>query len=239
MFCNIITMAGKGSRFRKAGYNKPKFMIKAGEKTLFEWSMESLLNFRENCKYIFIVREEDMANEFILEKCKEMKIKEFEIKNLKYLTSGQAETAKIAIDDCNENDEIMIYNIDTYINPDFFKKEDIVGDGCIPCFNAPGDHWSFVKLDKNGRAVEVKEKNRISDNASVGAYYFKSAREYKRVYNVYYEGEKNLEKGERYIAPMYNQLIKEGKDVRIIDIPYNEVKCLGTPEELNEFLKNK
>ena len=35
MDCNIITMAGLGSRFRKAGYNVPKFMITAKEKTLF------------------------------------------------------------------------------------------------------------------------------------------------------------------------------------------------------------
>ncbi len=32
---------------------------------------------------------------------------------------------------------------------------------------------------------------------------------------------------------MYNQLIKENKDVRITIIPYEAVKCLGTPEELD------
>ena len=38
----VITMAGLGSRFRKAGYNVPKYMIEVHGKTLFEWSMESL-----------------------------------------------------------------------------------------------------------------------------------------------------------------------------------------------------
>ena len=41
----VITMAGLGSRFRKAGYNVPKYMIEAHGKTLFEWSMESLKGF--------------------------------------------------------------------------------------------------------------------------------------------------------------------------------------------------
>ena len=31
----VITMAGLGSRFRKAGYQVPKYMIEAHEKTLF------------------------------------------------------------------------------------------------------------------------------------------------------------------------------------------------------------
>lgn len=238
MFCNIITMAGLGSRFRKAGYNVPKFMIEAKEKTLFEWSIESLKNFREDAKFLFIVREEDNANDFIKEKCSKMNIKNYEIINLDHLTSGQAETAKIAVDKCNPDDEIMVYNIDTYIDPDYFKRSDILGDGCIPCFNAPGEHWSFVKLDEKGRAIDVREKVKISDNASVGAYYFKSAKEYERIYDSYYKGEENLEKGERYIAPMYNALIKEGKDVRITLIPYEAVKCLGTPEELDVFINS-
>ena len=43
----IITMAGLGSRFRKAGYNCPKYMIEAKGKTLFDWSMDSLLGYNE------------------------------------------------------------------------------------------------------------------------------------------------------------------------------------------------
>ena len=74
MFCNIITMAGLGSRFRKAGYNVPKFMITAKEKTLFEWSMESLNDFKSNSKYIFIIRDENGVEDFIKEKCNEMRI---------------------------------------------------------------------------------------------------------------------------------------------------------------------
>ena len=236
MFCNIITMAGLGSRFRKAGYNVPKFMIEAKGKTLFEWSMQSLEDFKKDSKFIFIVRKEDNIDNFIEKQCEKIDIKNYEIINLDRLTSGQAETAKIAVDKCNDDDEIMIYNIDTNINPQYFKKSDIKGDGCIPCFNAPGEHWSFVKLNDDGKAIEVKEKVKISDNASVGAYYFKSASEYKRVYDIYYKDDKNLEKGEKYIAPMYNQLIKENKDVRIIEIPYKEVNCLGTPEELQIFI---
>ena len=43
----IITMAGLGSRFRKAGYECPKYMIEAKGKTLFEWSMGSLIGYNK------------------------------------------------------------------------------------------------------------------------------------------------------------------------------------------------
>ena len=56
----IITMAGLGLRFRKAGYNCPKYMIEAKGKTLFEWSMDSLIDYNNHAaKYVFVVRKED------------------------------------------------------------------------------------------------------------------------------------------------------------------------------------
>ena len=62
MMTIVVTMAGLGTRFKEAGYDIPKYKIKAKGKTLFEWSMESLLGYlREENVYIFIVRKEDEA----------------------------------------------------------------------------------------------------------------------------------------------------------------------------------
>ena len=58
----IITMAGLGRRFRKAGYNCPKYMIEAKGKTLFDWSMDSLIGYNKSVdRYVFVVRAEDHA----------------------------------------------------------------------------------------------------------------------------------------------------------------------------------
>ena len=38
----IIPMAGQGKRFKDNGITKPKFMIKVKNKSLFEWSLDSL-----------------------------------------------------------------------------------------------------------------------------------------------------------------------------------------------------
>ncbi len=234
----IITMAGMGSRFRKAGYTMPKYMIKAKEKTLFEWSMDSLLDYNKYVsKYIFIVRKEDNAYNFIKSKCIERKINNFEIVEIDYLTDGQATTCMLAMPYCNIGEEILVYNIDTYVEPYTMKYQDISGDGHIPCFHADGEHWSFAKIDDDGNVIEVREKVRISNNCTLGAYYFSSAKLYENLYKEYYNDESKLEKNEKYIAPLYNYMIEKGMKVTISIIDANKVHVLGTPEELNAFLQ--
>ena len=115
------------------------------------------------------------------------------------------------------------------------QTEDFDGDGFIPCFNAPGDHWSFVSVDEAGRAVEVREKQRISDNCTIGAYWFSSCDLYERMYNEYYTDAANMEKGEKYVAPLYNHMISKGMKVGISVIDSRKVHVLGTPEELKVF----
>lgn len=233
----IITMAGLGSRFRKAGYNCPKYMIEAKGKTLFEWSMDSLIGYnRHVSKYVFVVRKKDNTEDFIKDKMKKYCIDDVEVIGIDYLTDGQATTCMLAIPYCAPDKAIMVYNIDTYVEPNEMKYEDIQGDGHIPCFHAEGDHWSFAKLDDRGNVTDVREKVRISDNCTLGAYYFSSARLYKELYNEYYADESRLEKNEKYIAPIYNYMIEKGMKVTISIVDAKKVHVLGTPEELNVFL---
>lgn len=192
----VITMAGLGSRFRKAGYKVPKYQIEAHGRTLFDWSMESLKGFADpENDYIFVVRKEDDAEEFIRSSCEKIGITNVTVIVIDYLTDGQATTAMLAKDVWDKESALMIYNIDTYVEAYEMKTEQIAGDGFIPCFHAPGDHWSFAKLDANGKVVEVREKERISDNCTLGAYYFKTCALYEQLYNEYYTSEEKLEKG--------------------------------------------
>lgn len=233
----IITMAGMGSRFRKSGYYCPKYMIEAKGKTLFDWSMDSLIGYnKEVSRYVFVVKAEDKAGKFIRMHCAEYGIKDVKIVELDHMTDGQATTCMLAIPYCNLDNAILVYNIDTYVEPGALKYEDISGDGHIPCFHADGNHWSFVKLDDKGMAVEVREKVRISDNCTLGAYYFSSARLYKDLYEEFYSDDSHIEKNEKYIAPILDFMIKKGRPVTISIIDSKKVHVLGTPEELQKFL---
>ena len=227
----VITMAGLGLRFREADYTVPKYQIEVKGKTLFEWSMSSLKNFFGE-PFIFLVRKEDDATNFIRASCKKLGI-DGKIFELEKLTRGQAETALFASKFWQADEPLMIYNIDTYVEPGQLKPELIRGAGFIPCFTAGGTHWSFVKLDESGQAVEVREKQRISDHCSIGAYYFESAELYAKLYENFYGDSSDCV--EQYIAPIYNLLIERGATVYIQDIPARFVHVLGTPAEVKNF----
>lgn len=232
----VITMGGLGSRFQKAGYTLPKYRILVHEKTLFEWSLMSLKGYNDIVEqYIFIVRKEDKSKEFIEKKCQELNIEKYHIIEIDYLTDGQATTALLANKVWNPKNALLIYNIDTYVEPYQMIAKELKGDGFIPCFLGEGEHWSFVKLDSLGKAVEVREKNRISDYCTLGAYYFKTCQLYQELYEEYYMDNSHLEKGEKYVAPLYNYLIKKGGEVYISLVDKKTIHVLGTPEELERF----
>ena len=108
----------------------------------------------------------------------------------------------------------------------------------MPCFQAEGDHWSFVRLDDAGRVVEIKEKKRISDYCTLGAYYFRTCQLYKDLYDEYYGRTQELVNGEKYVAPLYDYLLSKGGNIYISDISPEKVHVLGTPEELQDFLND-
>lgn len=235
----VITMGGLGSRFRKMGYNVPKYMIEAKGKTLFEWSMLSLEGYKQNVEqYIFIAMKDEACDveTFINTKCQEMVFVNYHVILLDYLTDGQATTAMMAQKYWNPEHALLIYNIDTYVEAGEMNSGELKGDGFIPCFQATGDHWSFVRLDESGKVVEIKEKKRISNYCTLGAYYFKTCRLYKDLYDEYYSKTQELVNGEKYVAPLYDYLLSQNGEIYISDIAPERVHVLGTPEELQEFL---
>lgn len=235
----VITMGGLGARFRKMGYTVPKYMIEAKGKTLFEWSMISLEGYTKSTEqYIFIAmkdKKEDVET-FINCQCEKLGIKNYQVILLDYLTDGQATTASLAEKYWHPDNALLIYNIDTYVETGEMNSAELKGDGFIPCFQAEGNHWSFVRLDAAGKVVEIKEKKRISDYCTLGAYYFKSCQLYKDLYDEYYSKTQELVNGEKYVAPLYDYLLSKGGEIYISDIKPEKVHVLGTPEELQSFL---
>ena len=239
----VITMGGLGSRFRKAGYTVPKYMIEAKGRTLFEWSMISLEGYMDRAdKYVFIAMKDENndVEGFIRSKCEELSIMDPKVILLDYLTDGQATTAMLADKYWEREHALLIYNIDTYVEAGEMNSAELKGDGFIPCFQAEGDHWSFVRLDDTGRVAEIKEKKRISNYCTLGAYYFRTCALYEDLYNEYYQNkDRELVNGEKYVAPLYDYLLSKGGDIYISDISPEKVHVLGTPEELQAFLREQ
>jgi len=235
-----ITMAGMGSRFTKAGYTRPKYEVMANGRPLFDWSLLSLTAFRDaGWRFHFIARAGLDAEAYIAGRVQALGISDHTVTCIDAVTDGQATTAMIAAEHAPQDQPFAIYNIDTYVTPGVMVPPDPAScAGWMPCFDAPGDGWSFARTDAGGNVVEVREKDRISNNATVGLYWFRSAAGYAALYRDYYAIPENLEKGERYVAPLYNALIALGEPVRVGLLEVGGVGMLGTPDQVADFIAN-
>lgn len=235
----IITMAGAGSRFVEAGYAQPKYEIEVHGRTLFAWSMCSLRCFIDaRCPFTFVARKRHGIERFIDAQCRMLGINVAAVQTIEDLTDGQATTAMLAApvwDDVHR--PVAIYNIDTYVTPEAVSLAAVRGAGWIPCFPGTGDKWSFAAADPDGRVREVREKKRISPFATVGLYWFDSFARYARAYADYYAVPDHLEVRERYIAPIYNQIIQDEGSVYIHRLDAEDVRGLGTPGDVEAFAR--
>lgn len=231
----LIPMAGRGSRFVKAGFTLPKPLIKVRGKTMVEWAMRSFAFLpQKNVHYIFIVLKEHNKGKRMEKTLLRLFGKQTTVIELEQLTEGQAETCLAAKSYIQNYNRLFIFNCDTYsVTPDLMHDiQTHEPDGLLVCFHATDPRYSFARLDTYGYVDKTAEKKAISNHASNGMYYFKHG---------YYFVEaaeraiahKEVQNGEFYVAPLYNHLITLGKKVRVHETKENWV--LGTPEELARF----
>lgn len=234
-------MAGLSSRFYKEGYTQPKFQLKISNETMFEWAVKSFENYFKTDKFLFVARNNYEYESFIKDKIKELGIINYRIYLLDSETKGQAETVYKGIFNNQNfitNEGLYIFNIDSKRNnfsePIWLKDV----DGYLELFEGEGDHWSFAEIDKNNNVVKTAEKNRISNYCSNGLYYFKNFKTYELAYLDLINNSK-FEKGECYIAPMYNYLIENGLFIKGDIISRSLISFCGTPTEYNSIISNK
>lgn len=235
----IIPMAGKSSRFSKAGYKQPKFKLPLGESFVFDEAVKSFYKYFNSDLFIFIVRNEENVFNFIKHRIEALQITHYEIIQLDFDTRGQADTVYEGILRSCQNlieEELYIFNIDS-IRLDFEKPTNIFINnvsGFLEVFIGDGDHWSFVDPLDDEIVNKTAEKVRISNLCSNGLYYFDSVKTFNECF-------KAMELcnicNELYIAPMYNILIDNSKLVKYILINENQILFSGIPSEYENLKK--
>ncbi len=236
----VVTMAGLGSRFRARGWNVPKYAIEVRGRTMFAWAMESLRHFLPGAHATFVVRAEDQPGELVRREIRAFGVEDPVLIELDHVTDGQATTVLLTLPSLRERDPaapLLVYNIDTYVEPRSLHPRDVRGDGWIPCFPGVGDAWSFFRTDADDRVVEAREKVRISEHCSIGLYYFSSIDLYEQTYRAFYGAGLPATLRERYVAPMYQHLVEAGRPLWVHRVPADAVHPLGTPEEVEAFAR--
>lgn len=234
----LIPMAGEGSRFAKEGYTFPKPLIDVNGKPMIQTVVENL-DF--DAEYIFLVRKEHLQKYSGLKSTlNRITNGKFHVVEVDGLTEGAACTALLAEKLINNDDDLLIANSDQVIeySPENFSslKSLTNVDAIVFTFHAVHPKWSFVKTNSRGIITEVAEKNPISDIATCGIYWYRKGSDFVSFAKQMIE--KNIRvNNEFYIAPVYNELIADGKTL----IPFfvHRMHGIGTPEDLQTYLSRK
>jgi HAD superfamily hydrolase (TIGR01509 family) len=232
----LIPMAGAGSRFEQAGYTFPKPLIDINNKPMIQVVVE---NLNIDANYIYVVQKPhrekynlDTLLNLITPNCK--------IVEVDGLTEGAACTALLAKEHIDNNNPLFFANSDQFVEWDsnefIYKMNETKADGGIVTFKSTHPKWSFAKINKNTGLVElVEEKNPISDNATVGYYYWKYGSDFVKYAEQMIN--KNIRvHNEFYVCPVFNQAIQDGKEIR--SFLASQMWGLGTPEDLKNYLEN-
>lgn len=234
----VIPMAGLSSRFFKAGFTVPKYMLPLDGQSMFEWSVSSFKRYFDTDHFLFILRDVYDTPAFVKQQIEQLGICHYQLVILTDETRGQADTVWLGLQQSTYQDDLIIFNIDSrrhdYIKPTWLPN----CDGYLEVFKGEGDHWSFAEpVDLVSSQVRrTTEKERISDLCSDGLYHFKSRALFDRAFDDAITHNK-LSKGELYIAPMYNHLIETGFDIRFDCISLEQIDFCGTPDEYQNLLQ--
>jgi len=237
----VFPMAGLSRRFTEAGYNIPKYMLPISGKTCFDYSVMGFLEGFKQETFLFVMRDVFDTPAFVETHARAMGIDKFEIVVLGAPTSGQGETVELGLKHMRRNDEsLTVFNIDTFRAPMELTARERASDGFLEVFIGPGDGWSFVE-PKDDRTFSVKrttEKDRISNLCCTGLYYFRSAEMFLHALESERRKPTSKQK-ETYIAPIYNQMIESGLDVRYGVVESAKVTFCGTPQEYEAINKRE
>ncbi len=235
----IIPLGGKGERFIKNGYNNPKPLIKIFEKTMIEYVVDNLV-VSKNDK-IFIIYNKNLDNynfnEYINSK--------FQLINLIKIndTKGASETLSLGIEVILNNYE---YNKKTIVlDCDTFYTEDILNifnefDENIVFYRKNYEQnpiYSYIELNNENDIINIKEKEKISDNANTGAYAFSDI-------NILYEYCKYVINNnvtfnnEPYTSCVISEMIKKNIKFKGYELKSECVFSLGTPIEVEKYIDN-
>ena len=81
----------------------------------------------------------------------------------------------------------------------------------------------------------VAEKKVISNNATVGVYYWRYGKDFVKYAEQMIKNNIRVN-NEFYVCPVFNEAIRDNKKIKIKNV--DSMWGLGTPEDLDYFLKN-
>jgi HAD superfamily hydrolase (TIGR01509 family) len=235
----IIPLGGKGERFLKNGYTQPKPLIKIFEKCMIEYVMENL-SITNNDK-VFIVYNKNL-DDFDFSSFINTKYPFIHLIKIND-TKGAVESLLLGIEYILNN--YTYHNKCLILDCDTFYTQDI-----ITIFNNSTDNivfytknydknaiYSYIELNDELTITNIKEKEKISDNANTGAYAFTDIMllyDYCRhviTNNITFNNEP-------YTSCVISEMINASYTFKGYELKEENVFSLGTPSAVEKYINN-
>jgi HAD superfamily hydrolase (TIGR01509 family) len=235
----IVPLGGKGERFSKNGYTQPKPLIPIFDKCMIQYVFDNLvIHPTDN---IFIIYNQSLDDhrfaDFISEKYPN--IIQIKIGD----TKGAAETLFLGIQQIIQHHEYhkktLVVDCDTFYTQDIRTAFQESTDNTV--FYAknyePTPIYSYIAFSNDNTITEIREKEKISDNANTGAYAFAD------IITLYDYCKQVLTKditfnGEPYTSCVISEMIKDNHVFKGYELQANSVVSLGTPAAVQTYVSN-
>jgi NDP-sugar pyrophosphorylase family protein len=235
----VVPIAGRGSRFLDAGYDVPKPLLPVHGVPMIEVVVNNVRP-RSPHRFIFVALQAHLDRSGVRDTLGRI-APSCAIVPVREVTRGAACSVLLARDLIDNSDPLMIANSDQWVDLDIndylSELEHRGADGLIMTMRADHPKWSYVGLGPDGWVERVVEKQVISAEATVGIYNFRHGAAFVRAADGMIAADLRVN-GEFYVAPVYNELIKDGAKVCVHNVggDGSGMYGLGVPEDLESFL---
>jgi len=233
----VMPMAGRGTRFQRAGAAAPKPLVALWGRPLFWWSTESLLRSVDVRELIFVVLAEHIERFRI-----DAAIKEFyptaRIVSLREVTAGAAETAALGAAALETKGPFALNDCDHAFRADGLRSivDQLHGrvEGMLLGFQASEPAYSYVRFDRDGKVTGTAEKEVVSDLAIAGCYLFSDPQRFLDRFAAY---QQDCPYDELFLSGVYNTILRAGGEVLFHELGAHV--SFGTPEELQRVAREE
>ena len=207
----VIPMAGKSSSFSKEGIDTPKPYIDIKGKSMVQRAYESL-NLDKFADKVYFIALEEHKDQYNVDEVVNSFCSKAEIIYLPEVTSGPAETLYKLKGIIPDNEPMLQTNVDQILEWDSFRFYNFISteemDGALVTINTVDPHYSYAMYNQERVALNVTEKQVISNEGLIGTHYWKRASDY------FWSFEQAKEQGltyndETYVSHTFNPLIKQ------------------------------
>lgn len=232
----VIPLGGKGERFARQGYTQPKPLIPILDKCMIQYVLDTQTSDKVFILYNKSLDTHDFRS-FIRSRYPHVELIPVDD------TRGAAHTLYLGIEEIRRgysyHEKTLVLDCDTYYTEDIsFIFQNSHDNMVFYTHNTETNPvYSYISMNEDRSITDIREKEKISDNANTGAYAFTSidtlSQFCKHVLdnNIVFQGEP-------YTSCVISEMIKQGHRVLGHELTGSAMISLGTPDAIQSYIDN-